>query len=83
MKLLEELLTKVNNPMKKLLLIIILLFTLTIMPSTAFAQGMMGSLSLPSSVTSDDHTAREEAEGKEIWEKLQAKQLECKNLTDE
>src|SRR3989338_7399627 len=33
--------------------------------------------------TSDDHTAREEAEGKEIWEKLQAKQLECKDLTDE
>src|SRR3990167_7227553 len=31
----------------------------------------------------DNHTAREEAEGKEIWEKLQAKQLECKDLTDE
>lgn len=32
---------------------------------------------------SDGHTAREEAEGKEVWEKLQAKQLECKNLTDD
>lgn len=31
--------------------------------------------------SSDNHTVREEAEGKEIWEKLQAKQLECKNLT--
>ncbi len=31
----------------------------------------------------DDHTAREEIAGKEIWEKLQAKQFECKNLTDE
>ena len=31
----------------------------------------------------DDHTAREETEGKVIWEKLQSKQLECKNLTDE
>ncbi len=31
----------------------------------------------------DNHTAREEAEGKEIWEKLQAKQLECKNLTND
>ena len=31
----------------------------------------------------DDHTAREEAEGKEVWEKLQAKQLACKNLTDD
>ncbi len=27
-------------------------------------------------------TAQEEAEGKVIWDKLQAKQLECKNLTD-
>lgn len=32
---------------------------------------------------SDNHTVREEAEGKEIWEKLQAKQVECKNLTDD
>lgn len=32
-------------------------------------------------VTIDDHTAREEAEGKEIWEKLQSKQLECQSLT--
>jgi len=31
----------------------------------------------------DNHTASEEEEGKEIWEKLQAKQVECKNLTDE
>lgn len=29
-----------------------------------------------------DHTAREEQEGKEIWEKFQAKQIECKGLTD-
>jgi len=70
--------------MKRTLLITITLFILLLTPSTAFAQGMMGNwTSSPSSVTSDDHTAREEAEGKEIWEKLQAKQLECKNLTDE
>ena len=31
----------------------------------------------------DNHTAREEQEGKEIWEKLQAKRIECKNLTDD
>src|SRR3989344_3543867 len=31
----------------------------------------------------DNHTASEEAEGKVIWEKLQAKQIECKDLTDE
>ncbi|KKW00619.1 MAG: hypothetical protein UY33_C0008G0029 [Candidatus Amesbacteria bacterium GW2011_GWA1_48_9] len=53
-------------------------------PSAALAQGMMDNWgSSPSSITSDDHTAREEVEGKEIWEKLQAKQLECNNLTDE
>jgi len=69
--------------MKKLLLIIIFLFILTVTPSVVFAQGMMGNwTSSSSSVASDDHTASEEAEGKEIWDKLQAKQLECKNLTD-
>jgi len=70
--------------MKKLLLIIILLFTLIVTPSVAFAQGMMDNwTNSPSGVASDGHTAREEAEGKEIWDKLQAKQLECKNLTDD
>lgn len=59
--------------MKKLLSIATLLFILIITPSMTFAQGMMG----------DGHTAREEAEGKEIWEKLQAKQVECKNLTND
>lgn len=70
--------------MKKLVLILTLLFTLVITPSTVSAQGMMGNWTSSSlSETSDDHTAREEAEGKEVWEKLQAKQLECKNLTDD
>ena len=70
--------------MKKLFLSAIILVTLLLTPSTTFAQGMMGNwTSSSSSVTSDDHTTREEAEGKEVWEKLQAKQLECKNLTDE
>lgn len=31
----------------------------------------------------DGHTAREEAEGKEIWGKLQAKELKCEDLSDE
>jgi len=70
--------------MRKLFLIPILLFALMQTPSLALAQGMMdGWAGLPSSVTSDDHTVREEQEGKEIWEKLQVKELECKNLTDE
>jgi len=70
--------------MKKLILVPILLLTMLMTPSAALAQGMMDNWgSSPSSITSDDHTAREEVEGKEIWEKLQAKQLECNNLTDE
>src|SRR3989338_1956487 len=60
--------------MKKLVLTLILLFTLITAPSTVFAQGMMGN---------DGHTAQEEVEGKEIWEKMQAKQLECKDLADD
>jgi putative membrane protein len=84
MKLLEELSIKVNNLMKKIFLTAIFLFTLLLTPSTTFAQGMMGNwTSSPSSAISDDHTAREEAEGKEVWEKLQAKQLECKDLTND
>ena len=31
----------------------------------------------------DNHTAREEAEGKAVWEKLQTKQLDYKNLTND
>ncbi|EKD90326.1 MAG: hypothetical protein ACD_31C00009G0001 [uncultured bacterium] len=45
---------------------------------------MMGNWTSSSpSAISDDHTAKEEVEGKEVWEKLQAKQIECKDLTDE
>jgi putative membrane protein len=29
------------------------------------------------------HTAEEEQEGKEVWDKLQAKQVECANLSDD
>ncbi|KKR02345.1 MAG: hypothetical protein UT26_C0026G0008, partial [Microgenomates group bacterium GW2011_GWC1_39_12] len=30
-----------------------------------------------------EHTAREEQEGKELWNKLQAKEIACENLDDE
>ena len=61
--------------MKKLFVLLSLVLVL-ISPTNAFAQPMMGSIS-------NDHTAQEEAEGKEVWEKLQAKQLECRDLTDD
>ncbi|KKS33497.1 MAG: hypothetical protein UU96_C0022G0005 [Parcubacteria group bacterium GW2011_GWC2_42_13] len=49
------------------------------LPSFSFAQGMMGN----TATVSDDHTAREEAEGKAAWEKLQTKELACKDLSDD
>lgn len=65
--------------MKKIFFIITLIFVFGLALSTSsFAQNMMGN------ITNDDgHTAREEAEGKTIWEKLQAKELTCKDLTDD
>jgi len=43
------------------------------------AQGMMaGNMS-----ESDGHTAREEAEGKIVWDKLEAKQVSCANLSED
>ena len=70
--------------MKIFFIIPILFFILLLTSPAIFAQGMMDNwTSSSSSVISDDHTAQEEVEGKEIWDKLQAKELECKNLSDE
>ena len=66
--------------MRKCLLIFILLSIYLILPSLTFAQSMMGG---STETTTDGHTAREEAQGKEVWEKLQAKQVECINLTND
>ena len=70
--------------MKKALIIATFFFILLLVSSVIFAQGMMGNwTNQPSPIISDDHTASEEQEGKEIWDKLQVKELECKNLTEE
>lgn len=68
--------------MKRLLIFLLLFISVTITPSMVFAQGMMDWTSTPSGASSDNHTAREEAEGKEIWEKLQAKEVTCETLKD-
>ncbi len=34
-------------------------------------------------LSDDGHTAREEAKGKAIWEKIQAQKLNCEDLTDD
>src|SRR3990172_7339380 len=61
-----------------------LLITIAIIFSTFFLSSTPNFAQSPQvNESSDNHTAREEAEGKEIWEKLQAKQHECKDLTDE
>ncbi len=39
----------------------------------------MGQMAMPT----DNHTAREEAEGKAVWEKLQAKKMTCVQLSQD
>src|SRR3989338_3592133 len=65
--------------MKKLF-ISILLSLLFISPTYIYAQSMMGG---QFQANPDDHTAGEEAEGKEIWKKLLSKQTTCEELTDD
>ena len=60
--------------MKKLFVLILLTLVFTF-SSHVLAQPMMGS-------TSDDHTAQEEAEGEEVWGRLQVKEVECQELND-
>src|SRR3989338_5447211 len=69
--------------MKKLISLatLIFIFSLTF-PAPSLAQGMMG-LNNAVAQSDDGHTAREEAEGKEIWGKLQTGELKCEGLSDE
>ena len=64
--------------MKQLIMLLLLFVTILTTPSLVSAQ-----VGTQSGVSTDDHTAREEKEGKEIWEKLQTKKLKCANLTDD
>ncbi|PIZ70874.1 hypothetical protein COY07_05955 [Candidatus Peregrinibacteria bacterium CG_4_10_14_0_2_um_filter_43_11] len=69
--------------MKKILTLAILIFSFSLSaPSPSFAQGMM-NFNNTSRQNDDGHTAREEAEGKEIRDKLQAGELKCDDLSDE
>src|SRR3989344_5800761 len=84
--------------MKQLLIFLLLFITVLTTPSVVFAQPMMGSagpaatssgpsgspqVGTQSGVSPDNHTAREEQEGKELWKKLQDKQITCEKLSDE
>ena len=66
--------------MKKIILTTISILGISLFFSgVVFAQGIMGD----TVTSSDGHTAREEAEGKIVWEKLQAKQVQCSDLSDD
>src|SRR3990172_3245177 len=67
--------------MKKIFFITIpiFIFGFALLPNLSFAQGMMGN----TATVSNGHTAREEAEGKAVWEKFQTKELACKDLSDD
>ena len=70
--------------MKKLIFIILAAIAIGSFAANANAQ-MMGGFS-NSSADWDavvEHTLREEQEGKEVWDKIQAKELACENLSDE
>ena len=63
--------------MKKLTATIFISVAFLVTLSSANAQMMGGN------VATDDHTAREEAEGKAIWQKLQNKETNCASLSDD
>ncbi len=65
---------------KTIIVLVILITSAVFVPKVALSESMMGG---SKEAINDNHTAREEAEGKAVWEKLQTKQLECKNLTDD
>jgi len=70
--------------MKKLIFTILAVVIVGSFATSANAQ-MMGGFS-NSSADWDavvEHTLREEQEGKEVWDKLQTKELTCENLSDE
>ena len=66
--------------MRQIIIFIILIITLVTALSMIFALPMMGT---QLAVSSDGHTARDEAKGKQLWEQLQSKQISCESLKDE
>jgi len=51
--------------------------------ATGVANAQMTGRNIGVSQEIYDHTIREEAEGKKLWNKLQAKEVACENLSDE
>ena len=78
---------RISNGVKKLLISLTILVFIVLSASPVFAQGMMGDDMVGNSEINTEvgngHTAREEAEGKKIWEKLQTKDIVCSDLSDD
>lgn len=70
-----------QKSMRKIFPIIVLILTLAY-PTLSFSHGMTDD-DIAVSENGGDHTAREEAEGKEIQAKLSAGEAKCENLSDE
>jgi putative membrane protein len=70
--------------MQKLIFTIIATVVIGSFATSANAQ-MMGGFSSTTVNWNEvvEHTAREEQEGREVWDKLQVKELACENLSDE
>src|SRR3990167_2790364 len=70
--------------MKKLIFTILAASVIGLFPPSTNAQ-MMGNFSNTQVDWNKvvEHTAREEKEGKELWDRLQAKEVVCENLSDE
>lgn len=73
-----------NINMKKFILTILIVSAISLFTSTTNAQ-MMGEFSNSSADWNEvvEHTLHEEKEGKELWDKFQAKEVVCANLNDE
>ena len=67
--------------MKKYFLAVFIIVAAVSAADTANAQMMGRNFGVSQEIY--DHTVREEAEGKELWNKLQAKEVACENLSDE
>jgi preprotein translocase subunit SecG len=71
--------------MKKIIILltpIFLFLGLSINISSARAQGMMGQVNNTNTITVAA-TAKDEADGKAVWEKLQSNKLACKDISDD
>ncbi|KKW33138.1 MAG: hypothetical protein UY76_C0008G0011 [Candidatus Uhrbacteria bacterium GW2011_GWA2_52_8d] len=72
--------------MQKILFAALLIAAMEFGAGTVSAQGIMGNVTGTDSTleqVDDDHTAQEEAEGKIVWEKLQADQVTCADLSND